>query len=1001
MKNLVASLFCLIIAGNIHAQNGYFQQKVNHDIKARLNDSTHILTAKQEVTYFNHSPDELEKIFFHLWPNAYQDNQTAFAKQQLRLNKTDFYFAETDQRGGYRSVEFSIGGEALKTENFEGHDDVVIVYLPEELSPGDSVTIQTDFVLRIPETFSRLGRGDGSYQLTQWYPKPAVYDRDGWHPMPYLDQGEFYNEFGNYEVTITLPEKYVVAATGTLQTQSELNSLKKKANRLRNLKDVAELKALSKDTVQKSYPEGMKTLEYTAREVHDFALFADMDYEVQYEKIALHKGDSIEAWTFFTPQQAALWLESIDYVKRAVSFYSEELGTYPYPQVTAVQGPLKAGSGMEYPMITVIGQAGDARALDNVITHEIGHNWWYGILASNERRFPWLDEGLNSSYEERYMNKYYPQASARLMDLTENRLTNEGRWVWEMQARKHQDQAPSTPSDEFTEINYFLGAYWKPAQSINHFANYVGKDSFRHAMQDFYEEYKFRHYGPEDLTGHLNKYFTQDNSWLFQGLIDSDDEVNYKISSVEKKGRNWKVKIRNTGKVNAPVSLGGYRSDSSFVEQYVDGFEGEKVLNMKAQDDLEAILINVSALLPEHSIGDNFKRIKKGKIRTKPVKLGFLAGLDNPYKRDIFMTPALGYNAYDGFQIGLWTHNVSIPGKAFEFSLLPNLGIASDQFAGMANLRYRWFFNNSPGELSHITAGLDFKNYSYNEDERYGFTDRYLKLAPYMEVHFETEPLSYFDHHLQLRSVFIEQEFHLGEDVSQGLFSTHYQNYWVHQLAYHFSYDHPIRPLEAKAQLESISNAWRYTLHLDQEYQYQKGSFVRFSLFAGGVSNIESSPADIRLYGTGQNGFGRFQKDYTFDRIMLGRSEREGILAQQIFDRDAFLKTRANNIFSSTFLVGLGMRADLPIPVVKIVPYIDVAIFKNDISNQTETAFSSGLALSIFRETLEVYFPVWESSNIRNSVIYENNPGFFNRVTFSLNLEQWGVFKIKEQLNLY
>ncbi len=166
--------------------------------------------------YKNNSPDTLRFIWFHLWPNAYKNTETAFAKQRERFLNTSFIFSEEKKRGYIDSLNFTIDGIKAEWDYHKDWIDVAKVQLPKSLPPGDNITIETPFFVKLPKVFSRLGHTGKHYEITQWYPKPAVYDHKGWHPMPYLDMGEFYSEFGSFDVKITLPEKYRIMATGDL-----------------------------------------------------------------------------------------------------------------------------------------------------------------------------------------------------------------------------------------------------------------------------------------------------------------------------------------------------------------------------------------------------------------------------------------------------------------------------------------------------------------------------------------------------------------------------------------------------------------------------------------------------------------------------------------------------------------------------------------------------------------------------------------------------------------
>ena len=289
-------LFLLPICGR--TQSAYFQQEVNYKIDVRLDDTLHILTGDLDLEYVNHSPDTLSFIYFHLWPNGYKDPSTAFAKQKLRTGSTRFYFSSDKEKGNMTGLDFRVDG-APAILDFQAADIAKLI-LPSPLIPGQRVRIRTPFRVKIPAAFSRLGHVGQSYQITQWYPKPAVYDRDGWHPMPYLDMGEFYSEFGSFEVSITLPSNYVVGATGSLEDPSEAAFLEQKA-----AADARYLTALPDQPVKApdSFPASSpvrKTIHYRAGQVHDFAWFADKRFRVAKSAVTLPSGRKVDTWVMFT-----------------------------------------------------------------------------------------------------------------------------------------------------------------------------------------------------------------------------------------------------------------------------------------------------------------------------------------------------------------------------------------------------------------------------------------------------------------------------------------------------------------------------------------------------------------------------------------------------------------------------------------------------------------------------------------------------------------------------
>jgi hypothetical protein len=473
----------------------YWQQEVNYTIDVSLNDQDHTLTGFEKIEYINNSPDTLKFIWFHLWPNAYKNDKTAFTDQMLENGSTKFYFSGKEDKGYINRLEFKVNNITAVAEDHPQHIDIVKIILPTPLPPGQKTIITTPFHVKLPYNFSRGGHDGQSYQATQWYPKPAVYDKKGWHPMTYLDQGEFYSEFGSFDVSITLPKNYIVAATGELQNAEEKKMLKEKAlSYEKDLKIFSENKKQPLGKNSKPFTPAVpassaeiKTLQYKQKNIHDFAWFADKEFVVNYDTCRLASGRIIDVFTYYTFKHGNEWLNSIRYCKDAVRHYSSLVGEYPYNIVQAVQGPESFGGGMEYPTITVISPGGSAKDLDNTIAHEIGHNWFYGILASNEREHPWMDEGINSFYDEKYKTgKYGIQPKIE-------------RLAFETKAITKTDQPIELSSEKYSEANYGLVAYYKTAEWLRYLESELGTEAFRKAMQEYYHRWQFKHPQPEDF----------------------------------------------------------------------------------------------------------------------------------------------------------------------------------------------------------------------------------------------------------------------------------------------------------------------------------------------------------------------------------------------------------------------------------------------------------------------------------------------------------------------
>ena len=498
MKKLVVFFFSCFLFATSYSQQNYWQQQVNYTIDVSLNDKEHTLDGFEKIEYTNNSPDTLKFIWFHLWPNAYKNDKTAFSDQLLENGSTRFYFSNKEQKGYINKLDFKVNNITARVEDHPQHIDIVKINLPAPLPSGQKTTITTPFHVKLPYNFSRGGHDGQSYQATQWYPKPAVYDSKGWHPMPYLDQGEFYSEFGSFNVTITVPKNYVVAATGELQNAEEKEWLKSRASftwepikqKVLPAGQAGKTTGGQLKTSYQLFPESAKeskTLEYRQNNIHDFAWFADKRFIVNYDTCLLASGKVIDAFTYYTPQHKETWKNSVANAKDATRHYSSLVGEYPYNIVQVVQGPQSFGGGMEYPTITIISPADNEKDLDNTIAHEIGHNWFYGILASNEREHPWMDEGINSYYDAKYnvaKSGKQPQAE---------------RIFFETKAVTKTDQPIELPSEKFSEANYNFVAYYKTAEWLRYLESQLGTATFNTAMQEYFRRWQFKHPQPEDF----------------------------------------------------------------------------------------------------------------------------------------------------------------------------------------------------------------------------------------------------------------------------------------------------------------------------------------------------------------------------------------------------------------------------------------------------------------------------------------------------------------------
>ena len=533
---LVISLFTALSAlGQQPPAKPYWQQKLVYNITAKVQPQQHAIQGMLNLQYTNQSPDTLTFIWFHLWANAQANDSTAMAKQIARLQLPQFSIVQKKEGPGYiNNLNWNVNGMAAYGEKQSEWIDVVKLILPQPLPPGATATITTPFTTVLPAYSFRAGYTDSAMFVAHWYPKPAVYDQKGWHPMPYLEMGEYYSEFGKYMVDITLPSNYVVAATGNLQTANELDSYRHIGQLNRsytryiwqkrlNIRDTALQQGLISYILANA--DTAKTLRYAVDSVHDFAFFTDPHFIIDYDTVRLASGKLKDVFSFYRKQSFMRWNAAIEDATSALLFYSRQVGDYPYKTLSVVEGPEGTSfAGIEYPTVTLIltsPNTSDA-VTEQVIAHEIGHNWFYGMLASNERNFGWMDEGFNTFYELRYgihKNRFISilgPLPSFVADLPVESLED---YMYERADDIPCQSAINQPATSFTEFSeYFTATYIKTACWLSAIERKLGKSTFTRCMKAYYSRWRFRHPYPEDVQNVFEEFSKQNLSVFFNQL---------------------------------------------------------------------------------------------------------------------------------------------------------------------------------------------------------------------------------------------------------------------------------------------------------------------------------------------------------------------------------------------------------------------------------------------------------------------------------------------------
>jgi uncharacterized protein YjaZ len=933
----------------------YWQQQVNYTVDVKLNDIDNTLNAFEKIEYANNSPDTLFYIWFHLWPNAYKNDRTAYSEQLLKNGSTDFYFSNEEQKGYINQLNFEVDHITATLQTDTVNMDVAKLILPQPLPPGQSISITTPFHEKLPYNFSRGGHVGQTFQITQWLPKPAVYDARGWHPMPYLDQGEFYSEFGNWKVNITVPDNYIVAASGELQNEDELKHLKdlakQKPSSQKNYKLYQQLSAEIKngehplhETFMPPSSKNTKTVTYTIDNAHDFAWFASKLFLVQFDTVQL-SDHTVNVFAYYNPWQSDEWKSSVKYMKDAVHFYSNKIGEYPYNVISAVAGNNAVNSGgMEYPTITLITTSGSQQNLDATLAHELGHNWFYGILGTNERDHAWMDEGVNEFYQQQYEIEKYGNTTDNYVykdKFLQQRIPvtfNETQIAALEKIKK--DQPIDTTSAAYTNMNYGFFVYQRTPMWMRHLQQQLGTAAFNSGMQYYYRQWKFKHPYPIDFKQAMEEGSNQKIDSLYQRLF-------------------------TTGPIKPPISPRSVRFATFF--------------NLKETDRY-----NYISFLPAAGYNEYDKFIIGGIVHNYQLPLNRFVFVAAP----LYATGSHQFNgnaniAFNTFKRRAWLE-ASVSGTTFSFDSY------SDGTNATLYLR-----------LVKIVPSL--KLVLYKKDIR--STQRMILHARSFflredELHFKTI--------INLPDTFdIISKEPVNSYINQLNF-TLLDNRTLYPYSANLTIDQGEEFIRAGFTGKYFFNYGKNKDGLDVRFFAGKFFYLRSKTI---FTQFETERYHLTL--TAPKGY----EDYTYSNYFIGRNEFEGWESQQVMERDGFLKVRTDllsNKIGKTddWLMALNFTTDIPqkINPLSILPFklslkifADIGTYSEAWKDNTNARFlyDAGIQLSLFRSLINIYAPILYSKiygDYFKSTLGEKR--FLKIVSFNIDLNVFKVNKLSNKIPL-
>lgn len=535
MKNLFPPFITLLLFSIVYGSNAqakHWQQAVKYKMDVHMDVQRNQYQGTQELQYTNNSPDTLDQVFFHLYFNAFQPNSMMDVRSRT--------IVDPDKRVGERISRLKpheIGYLKINNLTLNGQEvayeqvgTVLEVTLKQPILPNSTVVFHSDFEGQVPLQIRRSGRDNKEgvrYSMSQWYPKMANYDEQGWHAPPYVGR-EFYGVWGDFDVKITIDKSYVLGGTGYLQNPNQIGH------------------GYQDKGVKVEKPKGNElTWHFHAPKVHDFMWAADPDYT--HDKILLENGITIHHLYIKNAETQTNWEKLKEYTPKALQYLSERFGEYPYKQYAVIQG---GDGGMEYPMSTLITGHRPLNSLVGVMVHELAHSWFQGVLANNESLYPWMDEGFTTFASNLTMDEIFKEGEPA-------EFPHQATYTSYIRLAKSGIEEPlSTHADHYhTNTAYGAAAYSKGAIFLSQLGYIIGEKTRDQGMLRYWNSWQFRHPSPNDIIRIMEKESGMELDWYKEYWVYTTKSIDYGILSVVASDESTKITLERIGLMPMPIDL--------------------------------------------------------------------------------------------------------------------------------------------------------------------------------------------------------------------------------------------------------------------------------------------------------------------------------------------------------------------------------------------------------------------------------------------------------------
>lgn len=896
-------------------------------MKSNIDTKTFIV--QHEVTYYNNSPDTLNKILFHDWNNAFSDKNSALAKRFSDEFIRSFHLAPESERG-YTKITNCLDEthNQLKYSRPDGHPDILTVELNSPLKPYSFSKISFSYLLKVPNSkFTKYGFSDDKIYLKDWLLSPCKYINKGfiWYSNENLDDKTSIPS--DYSIVFEKPNNFEIA--------SSLNVTEKNDNTI--------------------LLEGENILET------DIILSKEKEF-------MSFKNEIIEVSTNLEPKRLEEYQQAI-VIDRITRFVNDKLGASMCSKIIVSQEDYD-----KQPFYGLNQLPAFLNPYPNDFMYEMKflktylNNYLKSNLQLNPRKENWVYDGIQVFLMMQYVDEFHSKMkmtgnlanwkllkSYNLINIDFNQQYN---YLYILMARKNLDQAVGESKEHLIKFNEKIAGKYRSGLNFKYLDSYLGNGIVEQSLKEFLHLNAECYSSKYELEYILKKNTPKNIDWFFETLVNSRNLIDFRFGKVKKTKDEIKVNIINKTRTNVPISFYQLKNDSIVNQEWIENIKTDTTITF-ARNNADKITLNYFNEIPEYNLRNNWKSLKGFFFNNRPIKFNFLRDLEDPYYNQIFYVPEFEYNLYDGLAVGVNINNKSLLNKPFIFSVTPFYSPNTQSLVGKASFVFDQNIRDEGKlyKIKYILAGHQF---------HYAPNARYTKFSPTIQFFLRAPDFRVNKQEfIQLKQLYINRE-----QTNLLLLDQNTENYNVFNLKYGNQLSEGTKHYSLLTDFQIANSFGKLSSEIYYRKLFENNRQISIRFFAG-TFLYRSTNSDFFSFGLDR------PTDYMFDQNLLGRSETTGLYSQQYVYAEGGFKSIFDTRFANQWMVTSNVAFNV---WNWIQVYGDVGAFKNHHANP-RFVYDSGVHLNLVPDYFELFFPVYSSNGFEM-----NNPNYGQRIRFVVTL---------------